>query len=94
LIEGVSLVTIQLWNLLFNKEIFFMSELTTKKRNKLKDTQFALEKQRKYPIEDKAHARAAKSRASQMKNKGKLSSAEKAKIDAKADKVIKGKKKK
>jgi len=44
-------------------------------------------------LEETDHARNAKARASEMVNKGKLSAASKAKIDAKADKVL-GKKKK
>lgn len=65
-----------------------MSKLSTKARNKLPKSKFALPGERKYPIEDKAHAKAAKSRATQMVNKGKLSSSAKAKIDAKANKVL------
>lgn len=38
--------------------------LTTKKRNKLSKEVFALPKQRKYPIHDRAHAANALSRAS------------------------------
>ena len=41
---------------------------------------------------DKSHAANAKARASQMANKGILSKASEAKIDAKANKVLKGKK--
>jgi hypothetical protein len=37
---------------------------------------------------DAAHARNAKARASQMAEKGKLSAADKKKIDAKADKKL------
>ena len=46
-----------------------------------------------YPMPDKSHAANAKARASQMYNKGKLSASQKAKIDAKANKVL-GKRKK
>ena len=42
---------------------------------------------RKYPIEDKAHASNAKSRASQAVKAGRMSKAEEAKIDKKADAV-------
>ena len=63
-----------------------MAELTTKARKKIPTSKFA-GPDRSYPIEDKAHARAAKSRAAQF-----ASPALKAKIDAKADKVL-GKKK-
>jgi len=43
---------------------------------------------RAYPVEDKAHARNALARASQMEKKGKLSAASKTKIDSKANKVL------
>lgn len=66
-----------------------MAKLSTKSRNKLSKSKFALPTERKYPIEDKAHARNAKARASQMVKKGKLSSRAKSKIDAKADRVLK-----
>lgn len=70
-----------------------MSKLTTKKRNKLPKSEFA-GADRSYPVNDKSHARNAKARASEMENKGKLSASSKAKIDAKADRVLgKGKKK-
>ncbi len=66
-----------------------MAKLDAKKRNELPKSEFGLPGERKYPINDKNHARAAKSRASEMEHKGKLSSASKSKIDAKADKVLK-----
>lgn len=69
-----------------------MAKLTTNKRNKIPKGEFGLPGERKYPMEDKAHARNAKARASQMEKKGKLSESSKAKIDAKANKIL-GKKK-
>lgn len=42
---------------------------------------------------NKSHARNAKARASQMAKAGKLSESSKAKIDAKANRVLKGGKK-
>lgn len=69
-----------------------MAELTTRARKEIPTKKFGLPKERKYPIEDKAHARNAKARASQMEKAGKLSASSKAKIDAKADKVLKKKK--
>ncbi|MBD53014.1 MAG: hypothetical protein CL450_06940 [Acidimicrobiaceae bacterium] len=42
-----------------------MAKLTSKQRNKLRKSQFALPSQRKYPINDKAHARNALARAAQ-----------------------------
>jgi hypothetical protein len=67
-----------------------MAELRANTRNKLPKSRFAEPAERKYPIEDKAHARNAKARASQAVNAGRMSKAEEAKIDKKADKVIKG----
>jgi len=69
-----------------------MAKLKTKARNKLKSSTFGMPGERKYPMPDKSHAANAKARASQMVEKGKLSSSSKAKIDAKANKIL-GKKK-
>lgn len=66
-----------------------MAKLTSKVRDKLPASKFALPKERKYPVENKAHAANAKARASQMEEKGKISASTRAKIDAKADKVLK-----
>lgn len=66
-----------------------MSKLTYKARKKLPTGKFALPGERKYPVEDKAHARNAKARASQQYNKGNLSKAEEEKVFRKADKVLK-----
>ena len=63
-----------------------MGKLTTKARNKLSASSFA-GPDRSYPIEDKAHARNAKARASEY-----ASPSLKAKVDRAADKVLKGKK--
>lgn len=63
-------------------------KLTTKKRNSLPNSQFA-GPGRSYPVNDAAHAANAKARATQMVNKGKLSPATAAKIDAKANKKLK-----
>ena len=70
-----------------------MAKLTTEKRKKIPKAEFGLPGEKKDPMEDKAHARNAKARASEMVNKGKLSESSKAQIDAKADKVL-GKSKK
>ena len=64
-----------------------MSKLTTAGRKKLPASDFALPGGR-YPVEDKAHARDAKARASQQLRKGNLSAAEKARVDRKADAVL------
>ena len=65
-----------------------MAELTEKKRDSLKESQFGLPDEKKYPMPDKAHARNAKARASQQKKKGNLTGTEKAKIDRKADRIL------
>jgi hypothetical protein len=65
-----------------------MAKLSTNKRNDLPKKEFGLPGTRSYPMPDKAHAANAKARATQMANKGMLSPAAKAKIDAKANKVI------
>jgi hypothetical protein len=67
-----------------------MAKLSTKARDKLPAKDFA-GPDRSYPVEDASHARNAKARASEMANKGKISSAEKARIDAKADRKLKRK---
>ena len=69
-----------------------MAKLTTKARKKIPSSKFGLPKSRKYPMENKSHAANAKARATQMVKAGKLSSSQKSKIDAKANKVL-GKKK-
>jgi len=66
-----------------------MAELSTKSRKKLPAKDFAEPEKRAYPIEDKAHARNAKARASQQVKAGKMSKAEESKIDKKADAVLK-----
>ena len=66
-----------------------MPELSTRARKKLPKSDFAEPEKRAYPIEDKAHARNAKARASQATNAGRMSKAEEARIDRKADAVLK-----
>lgn len=68
-----------------------MADLTTKRRNALSPAVFGMPAQRKYPMPDKAHAANAKARAAQQVKKGNLSPSSKAKIDAKANRIIKGK---
>lgn len=65
-----------------------MAKLTSKKRNALPDASFGLPEQRKYPIGDKSHAANAKARATQQVKAGNLSPSSKAKIDAKANRVL------
>jgi uncharacterized protein DUF6582 len=65
-----------------------MATLTEKKRDSLPDSKFGLPEEHKYPMPDKAHARNAKARASQQQNAGRLTKAEEARIDRKADKIL------
>ena len=65
-----------------------MGLLSSSKRNSLSSSTFGLPGQRKYPMPDKSHAQNAKARATQMEKNGKLSTAAKAKIDAKANRVL------
>lgn len=65
-----------------------MAKLSSKSRSKLPKGDFGMPGEKKYPMPDKAHAANAKARATQMEEKGKLSPSSKAKIDAKANKVL------
>jgi hypothetical protein len=66
-----------------------MAKLSEKKRDSIKDSKFGLPDERKYPMPDESHARNAKARASQQVKKGNLSKSDEAKIDRKADKILK-----
>ena len=57
-------------------------------RDKLPASKFAEPAKRAYPIEDAAHAKNAKARASQAVKAGRMSKAEESKVDKKADNVI------
>lgn len=50
-----------------------MAKLTAKQRKKLKTSQFALPRQRAYPINDKAHARMALAMVSKYGTEGEKS---------------------
>lgn len=65
-----------------------MAKLTAAKRNKLPKSDFGLPGREAYPMPDRSHAANAKARATQMEKKGKLSPSAKAKIDAKANKIL------
>lgn len=67
-----------------------MAELSANARDKLPAKDFAEPKKRAYPVEDKPHARNAKARASQAVKAGRMSKGEAARIDRKADTVLKG----
>ena len=68
-----------------------MAKLTSKERKALPDSAFA-GPDRSYPVNDKSHASNAKARAQQQYDEGRMSKPALAKIDAKANKVLKGKK--
>jgi len=68
-----------------------MAKLTSKSRNSLPKSDFA-GPGRSYPVPDKSHAANAKARATQQLKAGNLSPSAKAKIDAKSNKVLRGKK--
>lgn len=65
-----------------------MAVLKASTRNAMADRTFGLPKERKYPMPDKSHAANAKARATQMVKRGKLSSSQKARIDAKANRIL------
>jgi hypothetical protein len=65
-----------------------MPTLDEKDRDKLKESQFGLPEERKYPMPDESHARNAKARAAQQVKAGNLSKADEKKIDKKADKIL------
>lgn len=60
-------------------------KLNAKQRKSIPSGEFGLPAERKYPIPDKGHAVAAKSRATQQEAKGNLTPAQKATIDRKAN---------
>ena len=54
----------------------------------MSDRVFGLPKTREYPMNDKNHARLAKSGASHALHVGNITSAQKRKIDAKANRIL------
>ena len=65
-----------------------MAKLTTKQRKAMPQKDYALPG-KQFPVNDRAHAANAKARASQGVEKGTLSPAQAAKVDAAANKVLK-----
>ena len=65
-----------------------MPRLDTAARKKIPAKDFVEPEKRAYPIENKAHARNAKARASQAAKAGRMSKAEEAEIDKKADRLL------
>jgi hypothetical protein len=68
-----------------------MTKLSKSDRDKLPADKFAEPQKRAYPIENAAHAKNAKARASQAVKAGRMDKSEENKIDKKADTVIKEK---
>lgn len=68
-----------------------MAKMKSSKRKSLSKSKFALPGKRKYPINDAAHAKNAKARATQQYKKGKISASTKSKIHAAANRVLKKK---
>ncbi len=68
-----------------------MAKLSTSDRDALPKSKFAEPEKRAYPIENEAHAKNAKARASQAVKAGRMSKAEAGTIHKKADAVIKKK---
>lgn len=66
-----------------------MSKLSAAGRKTLRKADFGLPGKRAYPMPDRSHAANAKARATQQVEAGNLSESAKAKIDAKANKIIK-----
>jgi hypothetical protein len=66
-----------------------MAKLSSKARNKLPKSSFAEPSDRKYPINDKNHAKNALARVAQQENKGNISASAADKVKAKARKVLK-----
>jgi hypothetical protein len=64
-----------------------MAKLSMAARKKMPASQYAL-KNKRFPINDKNHARVAKSFASRMSKRGQLSSGDKAKVDKKANRML------
>jgi hypothetical protein len=65
-----------------------MATLSSLMRGNLPASSFGQPGSRKYPMPDKTHAANAKARASQQVKAGNLSPSSKAKIDAKANRIL------
>lgn len=65
-----------------------MAKLSAAQRKKMPKSKFGMPGSKKYPMPDRSHAANAKARASQQYKKGNLSASEKAKIFAKANRIL------
>lgn len=66
-----------------------MAKLSKQGRQNLSLSKFGLPEKRAYPVHDPQHARFAKLVAAKQVKKGSITPAEKKRIDAKANKVLK-----
>lgn len=66
-----------------------MAKLSAAQRKKVPKSEMGLPEEGKYPMPDASHAANAKARATQQVKKGNLSPSSKAKIDAKANAMLK-----
>lgn len=64
-----------------------MAKLTAAARKRIPSSKFA-GPGRSYPVNDRSHAINAKARAAQQEKAGRISKAQEARIDAKANKVL------
>jgi hypothetical protein len=71
-----------------------MAKLSARRRRKLPRSKFGLPGSRKYPMPDRRHAANAKARATQQWRKGRMSKSTRNKIHAKANRILRRKKKK
>lgn len=69
-----------------------MATLTTRQRNALPKSAFGLPGSRRFPMPNRAHAINAKARAAQQVKAGNLSKSSQAKINAKANSIIRRRK--
>lgn len=65
-----------------------MGIIKAARRNALPATSFGLPGERKYPMPDASHAANAKARATQQEKAGNLTPAQKAAVDAKANRIL------
>jgi hypothetical protein len=70
-----------------------MAKLSSGSRKNMPRSEFGLPGSKKYPMPDRSHAANAKARAAQQEKAGNISASTRAKIDAKANRILgKGKK--
>lgn len=65
-----------------------MAKLNAAARKRIPASEFGLPGRKAYPMPDKSHAANAKARATQMVDKGKLSSSAAARIRTKANRIL------